>query len=68
MHTDLPQVPKTPNSGETSWAHAYGDQLGTLYRLESDLPGDFYELATRIAARCGECDRIADEIDDIIIL
>jgi hypothetical protein len=69
VHTDLPQIPKPPNSAEAArWARSYGDQLGALYRVDSEVPGDFYELATRIAARCADCDSIADEIDDIIIL
>ena len=66
MHTDLPQIPTSPGDGH--WARAYGDELGSIYRVDSEVPDDFCALAARIAARCGECDSIADEIDDIIIL
>ena len=66
MHTTLPQV--QTGLGDSQWARAYGDRLGSLYRVEPDVPEDFCALAERIAARCAECDSILNEIDDIIIL
>ena len=66
MHTNLPQVPT--GLADSQWARAYGDRLGSLYRVEADVPKDFSALAERIAARCAECDRVLGEIDDLVIL
>jgi hypothetical protein len=48
--------------------------LSSLYELETEVAGDYCVLATRIAARCraerpdDDWDRLAAEIDDIVIL
>jgi hypothetical protein len=36
--------------------------------VESGVPDEFHALATRIAARCSDCEELAKEIDDLIIL
>jgi hypothetical protein len=68
LNTDLPQIPTRSTPADGNWARSYGQRLGSLYQLEDETPADFRDLAARIAARCAECDRLAEEIDDVIIL
>lgn len=72
MNTDTPH--RTHRHGDFAWARRYGGRLSSLYELETEVAGDYCVLATRIAARCraerpdDDWDRLAAEIDDIVIL
>jgi hypothetical protein len=74
LNTDTPHRVHQHGHGDFAWARRYGGRLASLYALETEVEGDDCEIAARIAARCkaerpdDDWDRLAAEIDDIVIL